>query len=57
MGMADKLRNMVQKLRGKAMEAEGNATRDPVRRDQGRAEQAGADLKQAGEKAKDVFRR
>jgi uncharacterized protein YjbJ (UPF0337 family) len=57
MGMGDKLRNAAQKLRGKAKEAEGRAANDPVRRDQGRGDQAVADLKQAGEKAKDAFRR
>lgn len=57
MGMGDKLRNAAQKLRGKAKEAEGRATNDPVRRDEGRTDQAGADLKQAGEKVKDVFRK
>lgn len=57
MGMGDKVRNAARKWRGKAKEAEGNATEDPVRRDQGRREQAQADMKQAGEKAKDVFRK
>jgi uncharacterized protein YjbJ (UPF0337 family) len=57
MGMGDKLRNAAGRLRGRAKEAAGTATGDKARRRQGRLERMRADLRQAGEKVKDAFRR
>lgn len=57
MGVADKFQNWVKLLRGKGKEAAGSADRDEGRRLDGRAEQTRADLRQAGEKVKDAFRR
>ena len=57
MGNDDKTENKVQELRGKAKEAVGNATDDEALRDQGRRDQSSSDLKQAGEKVKDAFKR
>ncbi|MFZ5852518.1 MAG: CsbD family protein [Actinomycetota bacterium] len=57
MGTEDKLRNTAQDWQGKAKEAAGRATGDESTEAEGRADQAKADLKQAGEKVKDAFRR
>ena len=56
MGVDDKAKNTGQKIKGKAKEATGSATGDEDQRDEGRAEQSEADLKQAGEKVKDAFK-
>lgn len=57
MGLEDKARNKVDDLRGKAEEAAGRATDDEELEAQGRDDQAKSDLKQAGEKVKDAFKR
>ncbi|MFJ9770827.1 CsbD family protein [Kitasatospora sp. NPDC101157] len=54
MGTDDKLRNMAEKAHGKAKEAVGKATGDPVVEAEGKGKQMKSDLKQAGEKVKDV---
>ncbi len=56
MGLKDKAENTGDKLKGKAKETEGRATGDENREAQGRADQSKADIKQAGEKAKDAFK-
>lgn len=56
MGMDDKLRNMAQDAEGKAKEAVGKLTDDEKTEAEGKADQATADLKQAGEKVKDAFK-
>jgi uncharacterized protein YjbJ (UPF0337 family) len=56
MGMQDKAENKVDEMKGKGKEGVGRATDDPDLEAEGKADQAGADLKQAGEKVKDVFR-
>jgi uncharacterized protein YjbJ (UPF0337 family) len=56
MGRADKLRNSAQSLTGRLKEGTGRAVGNRRLRRKGRREQAGGDLKQAGEKAKDAFR-
>jgi uncharacterized protein YjbJ (UPF0337 family) len=56
MGTDDKLRNQSQDVKGKAKEAWGDATDDEQLEAEGEADQAKADLKQAGEKVKDAFR-
>ncbi|MFC5998614.1 CsbD family protein [Quadrisphaera sp. GCM10027208] len=57
MGMDDKLSNKGEDLGGKAKEAAGRATGDEEMETEGRVDQAKADLKQAGEKVKDAFKR
>lgn len=56
MSATDKARNKVQRLRGKAKETIGRATGDRNLEDQGAADQAKSDLKDAGEKVKDALR-
>lgn len=55
MGLADKARNAGEELAGKAKEAAGKATGNEDLEAEGRAQQAKADLKQAGENVKDAF--
>jgi uncharacterized protein YjbJ (UPF0337 family) len=57
MGNDDKVQNKVDELRGKAKESVGDATDDPALAEQGRRDQSASDLKQAGEKVKDAFKR
>jgi uncharacterized protein YjbJ (UPF0337 family) len=52
----DKLRNQGQDLKGKAKESIGRATDDEELEAAGRADQASASLKQAGEKVKDAIK-
>jgi uncharacterized protein YjbJ (UPF0337 family) len=56
MGLDDKIKNTAQDVGGKAKEAVGKATDDERLEAEGKADQAGADLKQAGEKVKDAFK-
>ena len=56
MSTADKARNAVENAKGKAKEATGRASGDPVLREKGKANQVSSDLKQAGEKVKDSFK-
>jgi uncharacterized protein YjbJ (UPF0337 family) len=44
-------------MKGKAKEATGSATDNEDLREEGRREQSEADLKQAGEKVKDAFKK
>jgi uncharacterized protein YjbJ (UPF0337 family) len=57
MGKDDKAHNKVEEIRGNAKEKIGEATGDPALERQGEREQTGANLKQAGEKVKDAFRK
>jgi uncharacterized protein YjbJ (UPF0337 family) len=57
MSATDKIRNKIDNLGGRAKEALGNAAGDARTRDEGRGDQAKADLKDAGEKIKDAFRK
>ena len=57
MSDADKAKNKGQELGGKAKEAVGNVTSDKGLQRQGKGDQAKANLKSAGEKLKDVFKR
>lgn len=52
----DKAKNAVDDMAGKAKEALGKATNDEDTKNEGRADQAEADLKGAGEKVKDAFK-
>ena len=56
MGADDKTHNKVEDIRGGAKEKIGEATGDDELRRQGERDQSKADLKQAGEKVKDVFK-
>lgn len=57
MGLDDKIDNAAEKLGGKGKEAAGEATGDESLRAEGKGDQAKADLKQAGEKVKDAFKK
>ena len=52
----DKARNTVQELAGKLKKLTGRATGDRGLAAEGRADETGGQLKQAGEHAKDAFR-
>ncbi len=57
MSATDKAKNKAQELGGKAKEAVGNLTGDARTRDKGRGDQAKSNLKDAGEKVKDAFKK
>jgi uncharacterized protein YjbJ (UPF0337 family) len=52
----NKTRNAAQKVKGQFKEAAGRVTGDGRLEAEGRADKKKANLKQAGEKVKDVFR-
>jgi uncharacterized protein YjbJ (UPF0337 family) len=52
----DKLKNAAQDAQGKIKEGVGKVTGDDEMKNEGRADQAKSDLKDAGEKVKDVFK-
>ena len=56
MGASDKIENSAEKAKGKVTEGVGHVTGDEDKVAEGRAEQSKADLKQAAEKVKDVFK-
>ena len=56
MGLDDKMQNKADELKGEAKERVGGATGDESKQAEGKADKAKADLKQAGEKAKDAFK-
>ncbi len=56
MSGADKARNKVQKIGGLAKAAVGRATGNRRLEREGRVDQRSADVKDVGEKIKDVFR-
>ncbi|EIV95725.1 hypothetical protein FraQA3DRAFT_5568 [Frankia sp. QA3] len=57
MSFVDKVRNKVDELRGRGKETAGKATDNRDLRAEGTGERSVADLRNAGEKAKDSFRR
>jgi uncharacterized protein YjbJ (UPF0337 family) len=57
MGLGDKIHNAAEKLHGKGKEAAGDATGNNGLKAEGKSQQKKADLKQAGEKIKDAFKR
>jgi uncharacterized protein YjbJ (UPF0337 family) len=57
MSSNDKADNKLEELGGKAKEAVGSATGDEGLERQGENDQSKANLKQAGEKVKDAFKR
>ena len=56
MGLDDKISNAADKLGGQAKEKYGDATDNQDLQAEGQGQEAKADLKQAGEKVKDVFK-
>ncbi|MBB2921985.1 CsbD family protein [Cellulomonas cellasea] len=56
MGLDDKIGNAAEELQGKGKEAAGRASGDRDLEAEGRTDQTKADVKQAGEKIKDVFK-
>jgi uncharacterized protein YjbJ (UPF0337 family) len=57
MGYDDKIGNATENTAGKVKEGVGRATDNERLEAEGRNDQASADLKQAGEKIKDAFKR
>ena len=56
MSAKDKFENAAQDVKGKAKEAAGKVTDNERLEDEGRADQAAADAKKAGENVKDTFK-
>lgn len=56
MGLDDKIKNAAQDITGKAKGAIGNATDNDKLVAEGKADQAKADAKKAGENVKDAFK-
>lgn len=56
MGLDDKMRNSAQEAGGKVKETVGDMTDNERLEAEGKADQVGANLKQAGENVKDAFR-
>ncbi|MDO5053166.1 MAG: CsbD family protein [Pseudoclavibacter sp.] len=56
MGADDKIKNAAEKAVGKVKETVGQATGNEELKAEGKAEQTGANLKNAGENVKDAFR-
>ncbi|GAA4284514.1 hypothetical protein GCM10022261_20450 [Brevibacterium daeguense] len=57
MGLGDKISNKAEEVAGKAKAGAGRATDDKDLQADGRAQETTANLKQAGEKAKDSFKK
>ena len=57
MGAVDKAKNAMQDAGGKTKEAAGKVTGDRGTQAVGKADQSKADVKNAGEKVKDAFKR
>ncbi|MEU4419901.1 CsbD family protein [Actinoplanes sp. NPDC024001] len=56
MGLDDKIENKAQEATGKAKQGIGEATDDKELQAEGTADQKSSNVKQAGEKIKDVFK-
>jgi uncharacterized protein YjbJ (UPF0337 family) len=56
MGLGDKIDNKAEELKGKTKEGAGKATDNPKLEAEGHGDQAKGNVKQAGEKIKDVFK-
>ncbi|MFC5177547.1 CsbD family protein [Nocardioides taihuensis] len=57
MGLKDKAENTAEGVKGQAKEHAGRAGDDRELEAEGKTDQTKADLKQAGEKVKDAFRK
>jgi uncharacterized protein YjbJ (UPF0337 family) len=53
----DKAKDKVQAAKGKVKKATGKALNDPYLESEGKAEEMKGNLKQAGEKVKDAFKK
>jgi uncharacterized protein YjbJ (UPF0337 family) len=56
MSTGDKIDNKAEELKGKTKEGLGKATDDDELETEGKGDQAKGNLKQAGEKVKDIFK-
>ncbi|MHA6512279.1 CsbD family protein [Tessaracoccus sp. Z1128] len=56
MGADDKIRNAAEEAGGKVKEGLGKVTDNERLEAEGKADQTSADIKQAGEKVKDIFK-
>jgi uncharacterized protein YjbJ (UPF0337 family) len=56
MSATDKMKNAIEDAEGKAKEALGRVSGDRKTENEGRGDQAKADVKDAGEKMKDAFK-
>jgi uncharacterized protein YjbJ (UPF0337 family) len=56
MGLDNKVSNKAEEVKGQTKETVGKATDDEELETEGRADQTKGNLKQAGEKIKDVFK-
>jgi len=52
----DKAKNKAEELQGQGKETLGRATDDPDLEAEGKTDQASGNIKQAGEKVKDIFK-
>ena len=57
MGFVDKAKNAAEDAIGKAKEVIGDATDNDDLKAEGKGDQAKSDIKQAGEKVKDAFKK
>ncbi|MFB9906900.1 CsbD family protein [Allokutzneria oryzae] len=57
MSTSDKADNKIEEVKGKAKEAVGDATDNEQWQAEGKVDQTKANLKQAGEKVKDAFKK
>lgn len=57
MGIDDKVKNAAQEAKGKLKEGFGDLTDNPELQAEGKADQAAANVKQAGEDIKDAFKK
>ncbi|MDQ3484420.1 MAG: CsbD family protein [Actinomycetota bacterium] len=57
MGLDDKIKNKTEEVGGKGKETTGDATGDRDLQAEGQSDQSKANLKQAGEKVKDAFKK
>jgi uncharacterized protein YjbJ (UPF0337 family) len=57
MSGVDKMKNKAQSTKGQVKEGVGKATHDRTLEAEGKGDQVVGDLKQAGEKVKDAFKR
>jgi uncharacterized protein YjbJ (UPF0337 family) len=57
MGAEDKAADKAQEVKGKIKKATGKAVGNPRLETEGRADQTAGNLKQAGEKVKDAFKK
>jgi uncharacterized protein YjbJ (UPF0337 family) len=57
MSLGDKIHNAAERFHGRTKQSAGEATGNERLRAEGKSRQVKADLKQAGEKIKDAFKR